>query len=258
MVKIKYFLCLVILLVCVGNTTVQAAGLTEVDSRLQISTGQTWVSSAVNAANKAVGRATSKKIMSYNATTGLVVFSNRNYSTLDSDKKKLFMETMLGSIQKASATAKNKNALYNFVEEQDTSITKAIKYIQTDASADFESAGSVFRPFGSTIGIVLGVIAICIFVFMGMSVVFDIAYLVLPPFKALVERGETHKRPVGVSKEAWATSKEVESGDTKKNVMSVYVSKRVPVMIIMAICLGYVISGKIYDVMTYIVNAFTF
>ena len=94
--------------------------------------------------------------------------------------------------------------------------------------------------------------------FIAMSFLFDCAYLVLPMFQGLLERGEPNKRPFGVSREAYITMRDINKSQYEgKNILSVYFSKRMPVVIVCAICLGYIITGKIYDIMAFIVDAFS-
>lgn len=189
---------------------------------------------------------------------GVVTFSNRVYSTLDVEQKKTFMNTALGAVRATGLGNQQKNKLYNFIAEQDTTTSAAIKYLKSDVNADFVEAKAWFRPFSKPISTAMGIICLLVFMFSGFSMLFDCAYLCLPAFQGILERGETGRRPFGVSREAYATMKEIYNDEMKnKNIMSVYFSKRIPVIIICSISLGYIVSGKIYDVMIFFVDAFS-
>lgn len=225
----------------------------DVDSTVELQpSGE--INSVCVQANNSVGKKV--KILSY--SKGLVTFSNKTYSQLDIESKRVFMETALSATQETHLGSQQKNKLYNFIADQDSTTSAAIRYLKSDASADFVAAKAWFRPFSGPISTVIGVICILVFMFMGFSMLFDCAYLCLPAFQALLERGEHNRRPFGVSREAYITMKEIyKPAMQSRNIMSVYFGKRVPVLIICAICLGYIVSGKIYDIMSFFVDAFS-
>lgn len=198
-----------------------------------------------------------KEVLVY-SSDGVVSFSNSLYSELDTTQKREFMEVALGATRATGLGSQQKNKLYNFIAEQDSTTSAAIKYLKSDASADFVAAKSWFHPFSKYISPVLGLICLLVFMFMAMSMLFDCAYLVLPMFQGLLERGEPNKRPFGVSREAYITMRDINKDKYEgRNILSVYFSKRMPVLIICAICLGYLVTGKIYDIMSFIVDAFS-
>lgn len=239
-----------LLIGCVCAVNVSASS--SVDATITLDESMTEVMYISNTANDSVG----SSILDYNSSTGLLKFSNRNYSELDQGEKETFMRTALIATTETSLNARMKNKVYNFIAKQDEPISSALKYIKSDASADFVTARAWFSPISGTVGTVIGFICILIFAFTGLSIVFDCAYLSIPFFQALLEHGDTVKKPFGVSREAFEASKEVALGE-KRNVMSVYLSKRIPVLIVMFIALGYIVSGQVYDLLVYLINAFT-
>lgn len=188
---------------------------------------------------------------------GVVSFSNSLYSELEMEEKREFMEVALGATRATGLGTQQKNKLYNFIAEQDSTTSAAIKYLKSDTSADFVEAKAWFRPFSGPISTIVGVICILVFMFIAFSMLFDCAYLSLPAFQGLLERGNPNKRPFGVSREAWSTMKEIYKPEMQsRNIMSLYFSKRIPVIIICSIALAYIISGQIYDLMVFFVDAF--
>lgn len=247
--KLMYLLTLIVLWIL---TSVIVKGA-DVDAVVTIQSGLGTVSNICNVANNSVG---SINILNYNYVDGNLTFSNSKYSQLDSVEKRTFMEKALSATKEANLGAKVKNKVYNFIAEQDSPVANAVKYLQSDVSADFVEAKAWFAPFSGPVSTVLGVLALLIFLFMGASMLFDIAYLVLPGFQMVVERGEPDKRPFGVSNEAWKANKEMADINNKSNCMTIYLKKRIPVILLIAICLGYLISGKIYELMVYFIDAF--
>ena len=225
----------------------------EVDASTTLSPNLGEVVNVCNQANAVVGN---KQILNYNSSTGVVTFSNKLYSELEMEDKEAFMETALSATSETGLGPQQKNKLYNFIAEQDSPVSAAIKYLKSDASADFVEAKAWFRPFSSPVSIVMGIVCLLVFLFMGLSMIFDCAYLSLPMFQAVLEHGEEYKKPFGVSREAWAVMKEA-SQNEDRNIMVLYFKRRVPVLVVTGVCLGYVISGQIYDILVYFINAFS-
>lgn len=253
MKRLKVLLLTVVtMFMLVSSVSIVYAERSEVDSSVSMQpSGE--IANVCNQANSVVGL----DILVYSGD-GVVTFSNKLYSELDVNQKRQFMETALGATRATGLGSQQKNKLYNFIAEQDNTTSAAIKYLKSDASADFVAAKSWFHPFSKYISPVLGLICLLVFMFMAMSMLFDCAYLVLPMFQGLLERGEPNKRPFGVSREAYITMRDINKDKYEgKNILSVYFSKRMPVLIICAICLGYLVTGKIYDIMSFIVDAFS-
>lgn len=248
----------VLLVIVTMLSVMQLSGLrvhadrSEVDAVTTMEEGQSEINMVCTQANNTCGL----KILVYTSSDGMLTFSNKLYSQLDMQEKREFMQVALEATQETSLGSQQKNKLYNFIAEQDNPTSAAIKYLKSDASADFVEAKAWFRPFSGVIGTVMGVICLVIFLLLGISCLFDCAYLCLPTFQAILEHGEEHKRPFGVSREAWRAMKDVTSDMKYRNIMSVYFSRRMPVVIVCCICLGYIISGQIYDIIVFIIDAF--
>lgn len=225
-----------------------------IDATTSVAKSSPAISSAVINANKVAG----VTILTYDAGTGTIVFNNREYSDLDVSTKKEFMEVALGTISKSDLGPTSKNKVYNFIANQDESVSSAIRYLKNNTDADFVEARKWFEPFSNPISTLMGFMCICIFAFLGLSIVFDICYLVIPFIQLILERGEDNKKPWGVSTEAWGVRREVEQSTTYKGTMQLYVKRRTPVFIIVAIILSWLISGKIYDIIIYFMDAFNF
>lgn len=235
-----------------SSSIVVYAERSDVDSSISLQP-----SSEISNVCKQANAVAKRTILTY-SNDGVLSFSNSEYSELDTKQKRDFMEVALGATRATGLGSQQKNKLYNFIAEQDSTTSAAIKYLQSDASADFVAAKSWFHPVSKYISPVIGLICLLVFMFIAMSFLFDCAYLVLPMFQGLLERGEPNKRPFGVSREAYITMRDINKSQYEgKNILSVYFSKRMPVVIICAICLGYIITGKIYDIMVFIVDAFS-
>ena len=210
-------------------------------------------------ANAVVGN--NAKILKYEAASGkkesVLYFSNQEYSKLDTDTRKAFMKKALKLIAESNMGTQAKAKAYNFIADQDAPVTQAIRYLQSDASADLAEARNWLRPFSGLMGTIMGVVALMTFIFLTASVIFDLAYLSLPMVQGILEHGEENKRPFGVSREAYRSLRDVEKNPKFKGILSVYFSRRLPVFIGIGICLGYIVSGNIYDFIVFFVDNFS-
>lgn len=241
------------LLILLMSSLTVFADRSDVDAVITMQPDQSEIAYVCAQANATVG----EDILVYTGDDGMLTFSNKLYSELDMEEKREFMRVALSATKETSLGVQQQNRLYNFIYEQDNAVSAAVKYLQSDTSADFVAAKEWFRPFSSPLSTLMGVLCLMIFVFMGLSILFDVAYLALPFFQGLLEHGEERKRPFGVSREAWAANREVETDGKHRGVFSIYLSKRVPAIILMSLCLGYVISGYIYDIVIYFIDAFS-
>lgn len=197
-------------------------------------------------------------IISVDTSNNIIYFHSSNYVSLDYDTRSVYMETFLKNIKASSLGAKEKNAIYNFIASQDTEVSQALKYLTEDTKTDLVHARKWLAPFTGGISTFTGLLTLLIFLFLGIGILMDVAYLALPGLQLILERGDDKKKPFGVSAEAWRVNKEV-AMDYKntKNEITEYLKKRVPVIIVCAICIGYLISGKVYEALTYVANAFS-
>lgn len=253
--KRRVILCLMvcIMLLCVFQPIEAYADASDIDATLATVKNESQIANVCNVANASVG----VNILNYDGSAGLLRFSSKVYRSMDLDDREEFMETALVAVTKTSLNAKVKNQVYNFISEQDTAVSAAMKYLQTNTGTDLVEAKKWFAPFESTIGTILGFLCILIFLFLGMSILFDIFYLVLPPFQAVIDREESGKKPFGVSREAYSAQRDAEKDDEYRNVLALYFKRRVGVIIAVAIAITYLVSGKIYDVIVFIIDAFS-
>ena len=228
----------------------------DVDSIVYLTENSSVISSIWSCANGVAG----KEILVYTGGDGLLSFSNKNYTSLTVDAREDFMETALLLTKESGLGSQIKNKMYNFIAEQDSTTSASVKLLRSDASTDFVKAASWFKPFGSVAGTLLGILALFIFMFVGLSIVFDIAYLVLPGFKVVVEKGES-KRPRWISREAYSSAKDSEESISRSNgfkgSLGLYFKRRVPSIILMSIALSYLISGQIYDLIAFFIDSFS-
>lgn len=229
------------------------AGRSDVDSIVFVGKNQAELLKIANQANGLYG----VDVLEYTGNDGLLSFSNTKYASLSVDEKRKFMESVLLSIKESGLGTQIKNKAYNFISDQDTTVSSAVKFLKSDASADFAVASAWFKPFGSVMGVILGFLSLMIFMFIGLSSLIDIAYMVIPMFKVALDGSKG--KPRFISTEAYSSVLESEqsAGKQYKSSVSLYLKRRFPALMLMSIALGYLISGKIYDIVIFFIDSFT-
>ena len=196
-------------------------------------------------------------VLTVSYTDNMIYFNSDTYMRMDYDLRCDYMELLLKNIKASSLGPKEKNKVYNFIASQDTEVSQALKYLTEDTSTDLVQARKWLAPFTGGISTFTGLLTLLVFLFLGIGLLVDVAYLALPSLQLILERGDDKKKPFGVSAEAWRVNKEIASDfNNTKNEISEYLKKRTPVIIVCAICIGYLISGKVYEILAYLANAF--
>lgn len=165
--------------------------------------------------------------------TGLTVVSQR-----------IVMREWLDTINTSNMSSKDKARLYNFVAEQDESVSALVRELSDEVNSDFASAMSWFQPFKGPINTILGIIAILIIVFTVLTTLIDLAYLSLPIIRSALEGNKTD-RPKLVSNEAYITVQESEAV-REGSYLGRYFKHRIGMMIMLMLALAYLCSGEIY------------
>lgn len=166
------------------------------------------------------------------------------YTGLTTANQRIVMKDWLITINSSSMSSKDKARLYNFVAEQDESISALVRELSDEVNSDFASAMTWFQPFKGPINTLLGIIAILIIVFTVLTTLIDLAYLSLPIFRNVLEGNRTD-RPKLVSNEAYITVQESEAVK-EGSYLGRYFKHRIGMMIMLMLALSYLCSGEIY------------
>ena len=121
----RFFKTILLVLMCVitfGSSHVYARE--DVDSVVYTAVNMAEITAICSRANAVAG----VEILTYSGDDGLLSFSNKNYSTLDLETKKEFMEVALLTTKESSMGSQIKNKVYNFIASQDTTTSAALKF----------------------------------------------------------------------------------------------------------------------------------
>lgn len=190
--------------------------------------------------------------------TGTLTMKMSLYKGSTQALKSKMMEYALNSIESSSMSTITKNKVYNFISSQDESTSSLVRQLSTDVNADFADAYLIFKPFSGVIGTILGVFVIAIFLTITFMVLVDISYISIPIVKDFLTPDNANARPKFVSNEAWYAIKEVETANSKKKeVLFVYLKSKSIQFFALSICILYLVSGEIYNLIGSMMDAFS-
>ena len=141
--------------------------------------------------------------------------------------------------------------------------SKFLNVVLENTKPDFVSANRIYKPFSGLVGTVMGLIAVLGMGLLGIVLVADIFYIVIPPVRMLVAEGDggkDGKLPLTkvFSNDAIYAVKVAEensdAGGSKKQALGVYLGRRVPMLILLGICLLYLVQGQIYTLVGWILD----
>lgn len=143
--------------------------------------------------------------------------------------------------------------------------SKFLNVILENTKPDFVTANQIYSPFSGIVGTVMGLIAVLGMGLLGIVLVADIFYIVLPPVQLLVPdeaQGTGRGGRRGVSKifsddaiyAVRVAQDSEDGGGNKKQALGVYFKRRVVMLIILGICLLYLVSGSIYTLVGMILD----
>lgn len=195
---------------------------------------------------------TSRDSITYNLEVNM-----SSYKNLQQDQKKVVMNIALVTIENSSISRINRTKIYNFICNNDKATSSLVRQLSNDVTADFASAYSSIKPFTGTIGWILGLFTLAIFIILGITVTVDLAYIVVPIIQNALSKDNASAKPKFVSLEAWNAVKKAEEGNTFREPLGIYCKLKTKQFIAMGICLLYLISGKIYTLIAWFMDMFS-
>lgn len=202
--------------------------------------------------NNYIGR----DVLSYDSKSKVIYFDNTVYQDLYLDEREDFMEHALRMVRDSKLDAKNKNKIYNFLTSQDGGSAKILRNLKNDVSADIAGARVWWQPFNGPVTTVLGIVALGVFIGVGISFVVDIAYLVLPVVRVTLDNRSEGRLPTFVSPQAYFVAQDSDLMG-RGEYMASYFKKRVWVIILLFIALGYLNSGFIFEAISNFMQVFS-
>lgn len=190
---------------------------------------------------------------------GDITFNFTEYNTLTMEQKENTMRLYLDSVQNSKDISRiNKTKIYNFIADADSATASLVRQLSEDVDADFISAYSSFKHIGRLISFVLGFLTLLIFALLGLMMVIDLAYIVIPGVQIWLSKGNESVKPKFISNEAWAAVKESEKsvGNGYRDAVGVYFHLKSKQLMMMGVCILYLVSGQLYGLLANFIDLF--
>jgi len=210
----------------------------------------------LNAMAGQINKSSGANILKYSTSTGILSFNSKLYSDFTTVEKREYMSDTLGYVKRSKLNDRVKNKMFNFVADQDTTSSAAIRNLKVDAQTDLASAAAILQPFTGTISIVLGLISILVVMLLGIGTVLDIAYIALPMARTFYSKDDNVK-PMLLSQEAYASVVDGENSigtGSYTSAIGLYIRRRVIVLICVGLAILYLVTGQIFDIIGFFVD----
>lgn len=228
---------------------------------------ESGISSIVSSCNNKFKKDYGSGILSYSVnytvntgTTVQVSFYLSDYNRLNSDDKYDVMETILTEISNnKSLSTSNRNRFYSFIADCDGMVSKTVRQLNSDITADFNWSYNAIRPFTGKIGSFLGLIATTMFIIMGLSLAVDMFYISNPMVQnffnsEFLKMNKSGGKPKLISLEAYKAVLESEEASEYKSPFYSWFRHRIAIAIASGVCLLYLISGQLFDIVSVILD----
>lgn len=146
--------------------------------------------------------------------------------------------------------------------------TQLIAALLENTKPDYAKANSIYKPFSGIVGTALGLLSILLMALLGLVMALDLSYIGIPIFRNFVSGPESgggaggKSKPSFISWEAVSSVNEAENGGGSggqssgagKTAVALYFKKRVIMLIVLGICLLYLVSGRIWALVAWILD----
>lgn len=197
-----------------------------------------------------------REVLSYDGKSKVIYFDNSVYQDMYLEERQDFMKFALKMVNDSKIDSKGKNKIYNFLTSQDNGSAKILRNLKDDVSADIASGREWWEPFNGPVTTILGLVALAVFIGTGISFVVDIAYMVLPMVRTMIDNNHNGKLPKLVSSQAYFVTRDQDMMG-KGKYMGSYFMKRIWVVALLFIALGYLNSGFIFDIISRFMQVFS-
>lgn len=183
----------------------------------------------------------------------------QEYLDMGQENKQQAMQIVLDEVTNSNISRSNRNKIYNEICALDETTSALVRQLSSDVKADFVGGYAWFKPFSSPISIALGFFTIILFVTLMITMLIDIAYINLPVIQlGLAKKDKQGEKPRIVSSEAFSAVMESDSkaGTSYVNANVVYLKRKWKQLVIVSLCILYLASGTIYDIIARLVDLF--
>lgn len=194
----------------------------------------------------------------FTITAGGEIKCNAKYDELTAEEKISHRQQALNKLGSAGFSSAGLKLIENGFKGKGATDAELLTSLFANTKADLFTAMKWFSPFQGTVGLILGIGVIFIILLLIASTTFDLVYIGLPMARNVMDGKadqQGKERPFGVSTDAVRVVNENESDKgSGGNMYVAYFKKRVITYIILAICILYLVSGQLSNVIGWLLG----
>lgn len=242
-----------------GQGTAGIQGGTNVTPRPAINMGES--NSSVTTIVNELYDSTGYEFLEYDSATGTLYFNIVEYNALDASERRAYMKEALPYIGDSSLDKMYKNRMYNFVAKQDTATTKIIDELDNATKSNLSDAAMIVAPIQNPVSVIMGLITILVFAFLGFSAAVDLFFIAIPISRGVLLRRtkkdgtETDKGYFLASPEAVYSVRVEEESGGERSALGCYIKKRTAKIIAVGILMIWFMQGEILHLLVFILEA---
>lgn len=182
----------------------------------------------------------------------------QDYNEFTTKEQQEIYTIVFATLSDSVMSKTSRNKIYNFISAQDKSVSSLVRQLSDDTQADFYTAYQWWKPFTGPVSTFLAFVSILIMVLLGITMVLDLAFLTIPAFTMFCMTTTKKEKPAIVSTEAFTAMQQSEAsvGNGYQSSVGIYFRLKAKQLIAIAICLLYLVSGQLWDVIVWFVDLF--
>lgn len=194
-----------------------------------------------------------------------ITLNMAEYKKLMQQSKTKTIDIVLDSIADSQLNQANRTKLYNFVTSQDPAVSNLVRRLEDDIKVDIYGGYTILELLGlRKLGVILGFFTLIIFALLAVTIILDIAYIVIPAFNLFLTKVNSienrwihHPKFVSLEAEkAYSMACSIEGGGYISPV-GAYLKMKLKHLVILCICLLYLVSGKIFMLIASVIDLFS-
>lgn len=170
-----------------------------------------------------------------------------------------------GEVEKTGITEDTVSNWWKELQKSPGAGTAFMNQVLSGTKPDFVSARKIYQPFSGKIGTLLGILSILVMSLLAVTMLLDIFYIVIPPFRLIVgadgkggdgsDKGGLKKLGSSIiSHNARVAVEQEENDGDGKQAIWIYFKRQVLQLAALGICLLYLINGQIYKLVSMILD----
>ena len=182
----------------------------------------------------------------------------QDYNKFVTKEQQEIYTIVFATLMDSQMSKTSQNKIYNFISAQDKSVSSLVRQLSDDTQADFYTAYQWWKPFSGPVATFLAFVSILIVALLGITMVLDLAFLTIPGFTMFCMTVTKKEKPAIVSFEAFEAMRQSEAsvGNGYRSSVGLYFKMKSKQLIALSICLLYLVSGQLWDVVVWFVDLF--